>query len=330
MRILLVSDLHGSSTAFGKLSNALKFYKADVVVLAGDLTGKALIPIIRRNGGYVVGRSVSKYLLNFLNGKNEFNEGRLDDVVRAIRSRGYYPYITDEADYEELINNEAKVKEVFIKLMMSALLEDLGKVEERYREHGVKLLIMPGNDDYQEIADYVNHKLSSDVIIPIDEGIYEFNGYTFIGFGYSTPTPWHTPREVPEDELRARVSKLIDGVDTSRRGKMIFVIHDPPHGTLIDQAYQLDRDFKPVIRGGEVARVHVGSRAVRELIEVHSPILGLHGHIHESPGIDYVRNSAGFRTHVVNAGSEYSQGVLRLAYLIIEGGRLRNYFLMSG
>ncbi len=41
LRILLVSDLHGSSVAYGKLSNAIKFYKADIVVFAGDLTGKA-------------------------------------------------------------------------------------------------------------------------------------------------------------------------------------------------------------------------------------------------------------------------------------------------
>lgn len=330
LRLLLVSDLHGSSTAFGKLSNVLRFYKADIVVLAGDLTGKAIVPIIRRNGSYSVGKSISKYMLGFLNGKGEFGDGQLNDIIKTIRSRGYYPYITDEAGYEELVNNKDKVKDVFIKLMIEALQEDLGKVEERYRQQGVKLLLMPGNDDYQEIADYVNNKLGSSVLISIDEGIFEFNGYTFVGFGYSTPTPWHTPREIPDGELRDRVSKLVESVDITKRRRLVLVLHDPPYNTTIDQAYQLSSDFKPIIRGGEVLRVHVGSKAVRELIETYSPVLGLHGHIHESPGIDYVRNNSGDKTPVVNAGSEYSDGVLRLAYLILEDGKLKNYFLMRG
>ncbi len=329
LRILLVSDLHGSSVVYGKLSNAIKFYKADVVVFAGDLTGKALVPIIRDDGSFSLGSGVSKYLVNVFGDVKAVGDKDLDKVVKDLRGRGYYPLVTDKAGYEELASNRDRVRETFIKLMINALEEDLGKVVTRYREAGVKLLIMPGNDDYPEIADYVR-KQASDVLVPIDEDVVELNGYYFLGFGYSTPTPWNTPREVSEEELRARVERLIGNVDQSRLSRLIMVIHDPPYNTLIDQAYQLSKDFKPMIRGGEFLRTHVGSKSVRALIEEYSPLMGMHGHIHEAPGIDYVKSNTGAKVPVINAGSEYSEGVLRAAYLIIEDNKLKNYFLIRG
>lgn len=210
----------------------------------------------------------------------------LDKVVKDLRGGrgGYYPLVTDKAGYEELASNRDRVRETFIKLMINALEEDLGKVVTRYREAGVKLLMIPGNDDYPEIADYVR-KQASDILIPIDEDVVELNGYYFLGFGYSTPTPWNTPREVSEEELRARVERLIGNVDQSRLSRLIMVIHDPPYNTLIDQAYQLSKDFKPMIRGGEVLRTHVGSKSVRALIEEYSPLMGMHGTYMRRPAL---------------------------------------------
>ncbi|KUO84563.1 MAG: hypothetical protein AT709_04965 [Caldivirga sp. MG_3] len=49
-KLLLVSDLHGSEVAYRKLSNAVRFYKVDAVVLAGDLAGKVLAPVIKLPG----------------------------------------------------------------------------------------------------------------------------------------------------------------------------------------------------------------------------------------------------------------------------------------
>ncbi|WP_243674630.1 metallophosphoesterase [Vulcanisaeta distributa] len=286
LRILLVSDLHGSSVAYGKLSNAIKFYKADVVVFAGDLTGKALVPIIRDDGSFSLGSGVSKYLVNVFGDVKAVGDKDLDKVVKDLRGGrgGYYPLVTDKAGYEELASNRDRVRETFIKLMINALEEDLGKVVTRYREAGVKLLMIPGNDDYPEIADYVR-KQASDILIPIDEDVVELNGYYFLGFGYSTPTPWNTPREVSEEELRARVERLIGNVDQSRLSRLIMVIHDPPYNTLIDQAYQLSKDFKPMIRGGEVLRTHVGSKSVRALIEEYSPLMGMHGTYMRRPAL---------------------------------------------
>ena len=49
MRIYLASDFHAAEKAWRKFLNAIKLnvYKADVALLAGDLTGKAIVPIVR-------------------------------------------------------------------------------------------------------------------------------------------------------------------------------------------------------------------------------------------------------------------------------------------
>ncbi len=51
-RLYIASDLHAAEKAWRKFVNAikLKVYKADVALLAGDLTGKAIVPIVRTDG----------------------------------------------------------------------------------------------------------------------------------------------------------------------------------------------------------------------------------------------------------------------------------------
>ena len=69
----------------------------------------------------------------------------------------------------------------------------------------------------------------------------------------------------------------------------------------------------------------VGSHAVRSAIEKNQPLLGLHGHIHESKGIANIG-----RTLCINAGSEYSQGILRAAIVNLEKDKVKGYMLISG
>ena len=42
------SDIHGSELLWRKFLNAGKFYGADVLIMGGDIAGKAVIPIVRR------------------------------------------------------------------------------------------------------------------------------------------------------------------------------------------------------------------------------------------------------------------------------------------
>jgi len=71
--------------------------------------------------------------------------------------------------------------------------------------------------------------------------------------------------------------------------------------------------------------VPVGSRAVRTAIEEIQPLLGLHGHVHESPGAAKIG-----RTLCLNPGSEYAAGVLRGAIITLDNGQIRGYQFVSG
>ena len=145
-----------------------------------------------------------------------------------------------------------------------------------------------------------------------------------LSFGYSNRTPWHTPRELPDDEIQRRVEKKAAAVERPERA--VFNFHVPPARTAIDKAPALDGSLKPVVKGGTVQMQSVGSEGVRRVLERYEPMLGLHGHIHESRGA--VRLG---RTLAINPGSEYGDGVLCGALLEVDGKRgVRHYQLPTG
>ncbi|HYY33858.1 MAG TPA: hypothetical protein VE693_09825, partial [Gaiellaceae bacterium] len=51
MRLYFATDIHGSETCWRKFLNSGKHYGADVLILGGDMTGKALVPVVDDSGG---------------------------------------------------------------------------------------------------------------------------------------------------------------------------------------------------------------------------------------------------------------------------------------
>ena len=142
-----------------------------------------------------------------------------------------------------------------------------------------------------------------------------------ISTGYGNPTPWNCPRDVSEDELEKIITAMAEKLQ--RPETAIFNLHVPPYGSGLDQAPLLDTSVtppRPIV--GESAPV--GSTAVREAIVRYKPQVGLHGHIHESRGIQKLG-----RTTCVNPGSEYTEGLLRSAVIDLDKkGQLRNAQLL--
>jgi Icc-related predicted phosphoesterase len=103
----------------------------------------------------------------------------------------------------------------------------------------------------------------------------------------------------------------------------IFNIHVPPFGSMLDDAPDLDENLRPKLAGNAVRPV--GSRSLRQAIEKHQPLLGLHGHIHESRGAARIG-----RTLCINPGSMYEQGSLNGALVQLGRDKLENYVLTSG
>ena len=220
-----------------------------------------------------------------------------------------------------------KIKDLFIETMLDSLKKFFYKAELKLREQRVKLYMIPGNDDYIEIGNFVNN-YSSDVITPFEDKAVEFtNGFFLAGFGYSNPTPWNSPREMSEDMIYEKLKSVTSTLDANRT---ILVVHPPPMGCIIDKAPKLN-DFKLVMKGSEVEMISVGSKSTRRIIEEFEPMLSLHGHIHESGGVDYLKGVSSERIiPCFNSGSEYSEGFLKGVLIGLKDKDLGSHVFVRG
>jgi len=310
-----MSDVHGSDVCFMKFLNAAKFYNAQVVILGGDITGKMIVPIVRQSDG--------AYASEFLGAKQilETENERLR-LEKQIRNSGYYPYLTDLEEMAKLSSEKKLQDELFSRVMAEDVKRWIGIAEERLKGTKVKCYISPGNDDRFEIDEAL--KSSSVVIYPEDQVTWIDEHHEMITTGWTNPTPWKSPRETTEDKLAEIIKRMTSKVQ--RMENCIFNLHCPPYNTLIDVAPELDDTLKPKVSGGSgVNMIHVGSLAVREAIEKNQPLLGLHGHIHESRGFVQIG-----RTLCINPGSEYGEGIMRGALLNLDENRIKSHMLTQG
>jgi Icc-related predicted phosphoesterase len=80
-----------------------------------------------------------------------------------------------------------------------------------------------------------------------------------------------------------------------------------------------------IVKAGQLVLFGAGSASVRRAIESHQPLLGLHGHIHESPGAVKLG-----RTLCINPGSEYGEGILRGCLVTLADGKIESDQMTTG
>ena len=313
-RVFFVSDVHGSEVCFLKFLNAAKFYQANVLILGGDITGKMIVPIVDQGDE----TSVADFL-----GSHEVikTAEERQALEKRIRNSGFYPYETTTDEFQKLQADKQLVNELFSKVMTAGVKRWVGIAEERLKGSTVKCYISPGNDDRFDIDAVL--RSSPAIICPEEEVVSIDDHHEMITSGWVGTTPWNSPREVPEPQLIKKFQPMIDKVQNM--GNAIFNIHDPPYETPIDLAPELDANLKPVVKGGAISMVHVGSPTVKELVEKYQPMLGIHGHIHESRGFVKIG-----RTLCINPGSEYGEGILRGAIINLDEKGVKNYMLTQG
>jgi Icc-related predicted phosphoesterase len=242
-------------------------------------------------------------------------------LEKKIRFSGYYPYRTNIQDMKELNVKKNKVDEIFLDLVIETLKNWIQLADERLKGTGIQCYITGGNDDRLEIEPILN---SSNVIVNPEGKLVDIDEHhEMISSGYSNMTPWHCPRDISEIELAKKIESM--AIQVKNMKNCIFNLHAPPYNTIIDTALELDKDFKPVTRQGRPSEIPVGSTAVRESIEKYQPLLGLHGHIHESRG-SYKLG----RTLCLNPGSEYGEGILRGVIISLDKKGIKGYFPTSG
>jgi len=313
-RIFFVTDVHGSDKCFRKFVNAGKFYNANVLINGGDIAAKVIVPFVKRSdGSYACKYAGEEYALK--------SKEKVDEMVKNVRDLGCYAYLVEPKDLEEIYSSKERQDALFKELMKESLTRWMRLAEERLRGTGIRCYISPGNDDPFEIDEVLN---SSDYVINPEEEVVELDGeHEMLTLGTANRTPWKTPREADEGALREKIDKMASQVKAMK--KAIFNFHVPPIDTALDKAAKLDENLRQVVSSGHIVMISAGSTAVRSSIEEYQPLMGLHGHIHESGGTARIG-----RTMCFNPGSEYSSG--RLAGFLgeIEGESIRSHQLTSG
>ena len=313
-RIFFTTDTHGSSVCFRKFINAGKFYSAHIIILGGDITGKKVIPFVRQADG--------SFKVNHLDREHVVKEDQVEAFQRNITDMGYYPYMTDPEGMEELGGDTSAQDAIFKDLMKQRIRENLQFAEERLEGTDIKCYVQPGNDDEYDIDPLFEG--GNRVVNPEGKVIEIDEHYTMISTGHANITPWHCPRDVPEERLQEIIDAMAGQV--SDFDHCIFNFHCPPFDTVIDQAPQLDDQMRPTLEmGGKPHMVPVGSPAIRQAIEKYQPRLGLHGHIHESRGSQKLG-----RTLCLNPGSEYGEGVMRGVIVDIDKKGVKHFTFTSG
>lgn len=312
-RILYGSDFHGSEAVFRKFLGAGIQYKANALMVGGDVTGKAMIPVIHQGGG-----TYEAHL--FGQAKRASTPDELENLKKAIGQVGFYPIVLEKDEAEALEADPTKMGARFEKEMCARVREWMTLAEEKLTPLKMTLYFMAGNDDLSSI-DAVIEEFKS--IRNPDMRHYEMEGgYEVVGLSNANLTPWLCARDVSEEVLRERLGQITTMIQKPEH--TIAMLHVPPYDTGLDTCPELDKNLKIITQGGQVVMKAAGSPAVRSFIEKVQPMLSLHGHIHESPG--HVRNG---RTLMINAGSEYAEGIMKAAIINLENGKVKGHMLIS-
>lgn len=313
LRLYFATDIHGSEICWRKFLNSARHYEADVLVLGGDMTGKALVPVVEQGPG--------RWEATLLEVRHHFeSEQEVADFEEKVRRRGYYPFRATPDEMRELEASEESRDRLFHEQMLRTIEQWMELADERLDGSGVECFVCPGNDDQFEVDEII----SSSKRVQLAEGrVVEFGDYQMVSTGWSNRTPWDTYREEDEDALKERLRKATSQV-TAPPEHTIYNFHCPPYRSGLDDAPEIAKDMRPKDAGRST--IPVGSTAVREEIEEGQPILSLHGHIHEARG-----NTRIGRTLCINPGSSYEQGQLLGAVVDLEGReKVRRFVLTSG
>jgi Icc-related predicted phosphoesterase len=313
VRLFYATDVHGSERCFRKFLNAGAFYEADAILLGGDITGKAIVPLVASNG---------RYRGRYLGEPFDVTEGEeADELEKRIANTGYYAWRCSPEENAVCEGDAAAQRELFTRLIMERVAGWATLAAERLGPQGIPCYINAGNDDPPEIDAVLE---SAEWVQFLEGRVVELpDGTQVASCGYANVTPWACPRDVAEEELAGRLEAVIGQLDDP--GSAVFNFHCPPYDTGIDAGPKLREDFRVTAGAGGIEMVPVGSKACREAITRHQPLLGLHGHLHESRGTFELG-----RTLCINPGSEYTEGVLRGALIELDGGKVKTHQFTTG
>lgn len=312
MKLFFATDIHGSDKCWMKFINASGFYGVKTLILGGDLTAKGFVAFVRQPDG--------TYTTTFRGKDFRVKEGpELEDIEKRVRWTGLYTSRTTPEEVKELEADEKKRNALILELTKQSVERWMKIAEQKLAGTDIKLYLTGGNDDEFVIDDLLrnveNVIYSEIIVVRIDDK------HEMISSGFGNPTPWKCPRDVSEEELGKKIEEVASKVQDMNN--CIFNLHVPPYDSRLDDAPELDENLQITYAGTKL--VPVGSTAVRRAIEKYQPLLGLHGHIHESKGSCKIG-----RTLCLNPGSVYTDGILQGLVVELDSKGVKAFTPTSG
>lgn len=313
MRIYFVTDVHGSEVCFRKFLNSAPIYEPDVMIIGGDITGKVLVPVVSTgNGSATAVTNQGDVALENAEAIAAFERGTAD--------MGSYTWRCTADELAAAHDDPERVHELFVQAVIDRVRAWTELAAERLRGPSPRVLISGGNDDFWEVDDVL--RAAQRVECPDRDVVDVGEGLEILSLGAANETPWNCPRDLPEPDLQAAIDELATRL---RGGPTIFNLHVPPYNTRLDVGPALVDGNRPRLGMTGMETAPVGSTAVRTSVERYAPMLSLHGHVHESRGVDKIG-----KTIAINPGSEYNQGLLRSALVDIRKGKVKRHQLLCG
>jgi Icc-related predicted phosphoesterase len=180
-RILYGSDFHGSEAVFRKFISAAFQYKANVLIVGGDVTGKAMVPIVHQGNGVYVGH---------LFGRREelSTQDQLDKFRKTVSNVGFYPIVVEKDEAAALESNQEILNARFEAEMCQRVRQWMILAHEKLLPADIQLFFMPGNDDLQSIDAVIDE---FDHVHNPDMHRYDIlGGYEVVGNSNANMTPW--------------------------------------------------------------------------------------------------------------------------------------------
>lgn len=313
-RILFATDVHGSDPVWRKFIRGAQHYKADVLVIGGDITGKNVVSITEKTDGtFSADFQDQAHVLK--------NKEELVHFEHIVATTGTYFYVASPSELSELAQNKQKADKIFSELILERLEEWVKYADEHAT---TPIYANAGNDDELGVDDILSK--SKKIIQPENKVIQIDSKHEMISAGFANITPWHCPRDLSEEEIMRRLEQKVSMLRDQRQA--IFNFHCPPIDSGLDTCPRLDTSVyppRPVLDGGGPVLFGAGSISVRAAIEKYQPMVGLHGHIHESRNVVKIG-----KTVCINPGSEYGEGILKAALVNIEDSGYKSYQFVSG
>ena len=313
-RILFATDVHGSDPVWKKFIRSADRYKADVLIIGGDITGKNVVPVTENSDGTY--SAVFQDQHHFLKNSEE-----LKRFEEKLHTTGTYMYVGPASEMSELTVDKMRAEKIFSKLVLERLRE---WVEFADKNATTPIYVNAGNDDEAGVDEILGG--SKKIVQPEDKVIKIDSKHEMISGGFANITPWHCPRDLTEEEIEKRLGNKVQLLENPKSA--IFNLHCPPVNSGLDTCPKLDTSVsppRPLIQAGSIVLFGAGSTAVRAAIEKYQPMLGLHGHIHESKHVAKIG-----KTVCINPGSEYGEGVLRGVLVNIEDSGYKSYQFVAG